>query len=547
MAGGVSRESVSPRAAGPEVQGQPAFIQQMAELFQNVAKAAPRRSAIERLAKYRPTDFHGRKDEDVSAAEYWFERTDRILEQMHCTSEERLKCAVSLLQEDAYQWWTSIIQSVRPEDRTWELFQKEFRRKYVGRIYLDNMKREFTNLKQMQMTVTEYERKFVRLSKYARDMVATKADKCRRFEDGLNDYIRLQVARRDRGQQRRVAGLSSSYQPQSKKFKGPQSSGPVQSQRPIPTARPGHSATSIASTPRSAARGPASVLCEYYGRKHPGECWKITGACLRCGSRDHFLRDCPQIRSIPVQQPEISTPTTSRGRRPSQAVPEGGSHIGVSESVARPDSRAPARVYGVRAQEDKDAPDVIASIISIFDTTAIALIDPGSTYLYICDAMLKHRNLETEPTEYDVLVSNPIGQSVVVNRVYRNCPIRIQACEFPGDLMELLFYEFDVILGMDWLTRHKVVIDCELKRVTLRTADGAEITMVGERRDFLSNVISATTACKLIRNGCEVIWLRWLILERLILRSRIYLLCVILQMCFQRSFLICHLREKWSL
>ncbi|KAL5794529.1 hypothetical protein ACOSP7_003123 [Xanthoceras sorbifolium] len=419
----------------------------MAEFFQNVARAAPRRSAIERLAKHRPTDFHGRKDEDASAAEHWFERTNRILEQMHCTPEERLECAVSLLQEDAYQWWTSIIQTVRPEDRTWDFFQTEFRRKYIGRIYLDNLKREFTNLKQRQMTVTEYEREFVRLSKYAKEMVATEADKCRRFEDGLNDYIRLQVAafefedftrlvsaalnverikkeeqaRRDRGQQRRGAGPSSSYQSPSKKFKGPQPSGPVQSQRPVPTARPGQSATSVASTPRSVGRGPAPPVCDHCSKRHPGECWKLTGACLKCGSHDHFVRECPQMGP---QQPERSAPTTSRGRRPGQAVPEGGSHRGASESVARPDSRAPARVYGVRAQEDKDAPDVIAGIISIFDTSAIALIDPGSTHSYICDALLKQRNLQTEPTEFDVLVSNPIGQSVVVNRIYRNCPIR---------------------------------------------------------------------------------------------------------------------------
>ncbi|KAL5735005.1 hypothetical protein ACOSP7_032866 [Xanthoceras sorbifolium] len=477
VAGGASRESVSPRVPDPV---QPAFMQQMAEFFQNVARAAPRRSAIERLAKHRPTDFHGRKDEDASAAEHWFERTNRILEQMHCTPEERLECAVSLLQEDAYQWWTSIIQTVRPEDRTWDFFQTEFRRKYIGRIYLDNLKREFTNLKQRQMTVTEYEREFVRLSKYAKEMVATEADKCRRFEDGLNDYIRLQVAafefedftrlvsaalnverikkeeqaRRDRGQQRRGAGPSSSYQSPSKKLKGPQPSGPVQSQRPVPTARPGQSATSVASTPRSAGRGPAPPVCDHCGRRHHGECWKLTGACLKCGSHDHLVRDCPQLRS---QQPERSAPTTSRGRRPGQAVPEGGSHRGASESVARPDSRAPARVYGVRAQEDKDAPDVIAGIISIFDTSAIALIDPGSTHSYICDALLKQRSLKTEPTEFDVLVSNPIGQSVVVNRIYRNCPIRIQECDFPGDLMELPFHEFDVILGMDWLTRHGLV------------------------------------------------------------------------------------------
>ena len=29
--------------------------------------------------------------------------------------------------------------------------------------------------------------------------------------------------------------------------------------------------------------------------------------------------------------------------------------------------------------------------------------------------------------------------------------------------------EFDVILGMDWLTAHRVVIDCDRKRVTSYT------------------------------------------------------------------------------
>ena len=47
--------------------------------------------------------------------------------------------------------------------------------------------------------------------------------------------------------------------------------------------------------------------------------------------------------------------------------------------------------------------------------------------------------------------------SVIVNRIYRDCPIRIQEYEFPGDLIELSFREFDVILGMDWLSRHQVV------------------------------------------------------------------------------------------
>ena len=82
--------------------------------------------------------------------------------------------------------------------------------------------------------------------------------------------------------------------------------------------------------------------------------------------------------------------------------------------------------------------------------------------------------------------------NVVVNRVYRDCPIRIREYEFPGDLIELSFREFDVILGMDWLSRHQMVVDCRMKRVTLRTLSGEEMTFIGERSNHLSNVISAT-------------------------------------------------------
>ena len=42
--------------------------------------------------------------------------------------------------------------------------------------------------------------------------------------------------------------------------------------------------------------------------------------------------------------------------------------------------------------------------------------------------------------------------SVIVNRVYRDCPIRIREYKFLEDLIEFSFREFDVILGMDWLS-----------------------------------------------------------------------------------------------
>ena len=43
------------------------------------------------------------------------------------------------------------------------------------------------------MSVTEYQREFTRLSKYAPEMLVTEEEKCRKFEDGLNDHIRAHV------------------------------------------------------------------------------------------------------------------------------------------------------------------------------------------------------------------------------------------------------------------------------------------------------------------------------------------------------------------
>ena len=60
-----------------------------------------------------------------------------------------------------------------------------------------------------------------------------------------------------------------------------------------------------------------------------------------------------------------------------------------------------------------------------------------------------------------------------------------------------------MILGMDWLSRHQVVVDCRIKRVTLRTPSGEEATFIGERSNPLSNVISATIARTMVRKGCE--------------------------------------------
>ena len=71
----------------------------------------PQRSVIERMEKCRPMDFLRKKDDEPSMVENWLERTERMLRQMHCTPEENLERATSLLQDEAYQWWVYVTRT----------------------------------------------------------------------------------------------------------------------------------------------------------------------------------------------------------------------------------------------------------------------------------------------------------------------------------------------------------------------------------------------------------------------------------------------------
>ena len=157
----------------------------------------------------------------------------------------------------------------------------------------------------------------------------------------------------------------------------------------------------------------------------------------------------------------------------------------------------------MKAVEDTDTPYVIVSNFSILDTIMHALMDPRSTHLYICTNIPSLGNLSRSETEYDILVTNPLGHSVMMNKVYRDCPIKVRKYEFLGDLIELSFREFDVISGMDWLSRHQAIVDYRRKRVTLRTPNEDEVTFIGERSNHLSNVIFAATTKTLVRKVCE--------------------------------------------
>ena len=74
---------------------------------------------------------------------------------------------------------------------------------------------------------------------------------------------------------------------------------------------------------------------------------------------------------------------------------------------------------------------------------------------------------------------------VRIDQICWDCELEISEILLTVDLRVMNISDFDVILGMDWLMAHRVVIDCDSRRITAYTWDGIRVTFQEEKHDAL--------------------------------------------------------------
>ncbi|MQL92921.1 hypothetical protein Taro_025557 [Colocasia esculenta] len=98
----------------------------------------------------------------------------------------------------------------------------------------------------------------------------------------------------------------------------------------------------------SSVRSPgAKKECPHCGKTHGGsECWLVAGRCLKCGSNDHKIKDCPRLqqgaqRGAPAPAVAAAAPGTGRLGR----------------------ARAPARVFALAREDAEQAEHVTEGVV----------------------------------------------------------------------------------------------------------------------------------------------------------------------------------------
>ena len=130
-------------------------------------------------------------------------------------------------------------------------------------------------------------------------------------------------------------------------------------------------------------------------------------------------------------------------------------------------------------------------------------MDPGATHSFISVPFTKRHQIESQTIDSRMVVSVPNGDTMISERIVPYSRLVIQNKDFPADLIVLGIHDFDIVLGMDWLSKHRATLDCYKKEVRLVRLEELGVIFRGIRREIAPSLINAMTASKMLRKGCQ--------------------------------------------
>ena len=100
----------------------------------------------------------------------------------------------------------------------------------------------------------------------------------------------------------------------------------------------------------------------------------------------------------------------------------------------------------------------MSGTFSISHCPAIILFDSGASHSFTSFKFGAKVGLDFCHTKGSCMISTP-GGKVASNQMVRTAPLKLGSKSISTDLIQLPLEEMDVILGMEWMNRHRVLLD----------------------------------------------------------------------------------------
>nr|GFC25427.1 putative reverse transcriptase domain-containing protein [Tanacetum cinerariifolium] len=165
------------------------------------------------------------------------------------------------------------------------------------------------------------------------------------------------------------------------------------------------------------------------------------------------------------------------------------------------------RVYVLGGRDASPDSNVIMGTFLFNNRYAKILFDTGADRSFVSTTFSALTGITPTTLEnhYDVELAD--GKIIRVNTIIRGCTLNFMNHPFNIDLMPVPLGSFDVIIGMDWLTKYHGVIICDEKIV--RVSFRREMLIFqgngdNQREESRLNIISCTKAQEYLSKGCDV-------------------------------------------
>ncbi|GJS18367.1 reverse transcriptase domain-containing protein [Tanacetum coccineum] len=381
-----------------------------------------RQCSYKEFMSCQPIKFKG--TEGVVGLIRWFERTESVFSRSNFTENCKVKFATGTLIKESLSWWNSFAQPIGIEEAykiTWVEFKKLLIKKYCHRTKVQKTEDEFYHLTVKGNDLKTYVRRFQELATLYPTMVPDSEKMMEVFIGGLPQSIKRNVTASKPQTLEEAINIAQRLMDQKNDRK-----------------------------PSGASY--AATLTENNG---------YTGnrpLCKKCTL--HHIRPCT-VNYLPCMW---------RERALCKSVPKDHHQY------------AQGRAYMPRDRNAHQDPNVVTGMFLLNQHLARVLFDSGADKSFVSISLASMLNIPpiTIDTFYNIEMAD--GNLVSTNTVIQGCTLTLLNQPFKIDLMPIKLGSFNVVIGMDWLSKYHARIICDEKVVHIPIKGETLIIRVMEKK-----------------------------------------------------------------
>ena len=116
---------------------------------------------------------------------------------------------------------------------------------------------------------------------------------------------------------------------------------------------------------------------------------------------------------------------------------------------------------------------MVMGMFSVNSIPSVVLFDSGASHSFVTKPFVEKSGMKHTRLHNPMLVEIP-GDKTKANHVCNEVPVEIQDKTFHAKIV-LGSQGIEVVLGMNWMTKYKGVIDCTKKSIYVTSSDGEKV------------------------------------------------------------------------